>query len=64
MTSRNNCIPTCHEYLAKVTRRSFSPKPEVERLARETTCAGVGGGVGGGGGILNSVKQACTKHVP
>ena len=36
MTSRNNCIPTCHEYLAKVTRRSFSPKPEVERLARET----------------------------
>ena len=36
MTSRNNCIPMCHEYLAKVTRRSFSPKPEVERLARET----------------------------
>ena len=27
----------CHEYLAKVTRRSFSPKPEVERLVRETT---------------------------
>ena len=37
MTSRNNCIPTCHEYLAKVTRRSFPPKTEVERLARETT---------------------------
>ena len=36
MTSRNNCIPTCHEYLAKVTRCSFSSKPEVERLARET----------------------------
>ena len=36
MTSRNNCIPMCHEYLAKVTRRSFPPKPEVERLARET----------------------------
>ena len=40
MTSRNNCIPTCHEYLAKVTRRSFPPKTEVERLARETAvCA-------------------------
>ena len=25
MTSRNNCIPTCHEYLAKVTRHSFPP---------------------------------------
>ena len=37
MTSRNNCIPTCHEYLAKVTRRSFPPKTEVERLARETS---------------------------
>ena len=37
MTSRNNCIPTCHEYLAKVIRRSFPPKTEVERLARETT---------------------------
>ena len=29
---------SAHEYLAKVTRRSFPPKPEVERLARETTC--------------------------
>ena len=37
MTSCNNCIPTCHEYLAKVTRRSFSPRPEEEQLARETT---------------------------
>ena len=37
MMSRNNCIPMCHEYLGKVTRRSFSPKPEVEWLARETS---------------------------
>ena len=36
MASRNNCIPTCHEYL---TRRSFPPKTEVERLARETRYA-------------------------
>ena len=39
MMSRNNCIPTCHKYLAKVTRRSFPPKPEVEWLARETSTA-------------------------
>ncbi len=37
MMSCNNCIPMCHEYLGKVTRRSFSPKPEVEWLARETS---------------------------
>ena len=55
MTSRNNCIPTCHEYLAKVTRRSFPPKKEVERLARETKWGG-----GGGGGVLQCVCEGTT----
>ena len=53
MTSRNNCIPTCHEYLAKVTRRSFSPKREVERLARETR---------GRGGVCVCVTSPRWQH--
>ena len=37
MRSHNNCILTCHEYLAKVTRRS-PLKPE--HLAHETNVYG------------------------
>ena len=37
MTSRDNCIPTCYEYLAKVTRHSLSPlAPKTGNLVRNT----------------------------
>ena len=37
MTSHNNHIPTCHEYLAKVTRRyPLNPLPQPEHMAHVT----------------------------